>query len=753
MGCCLSKNDPCSNSHSQIEQTDTKKKLPVPVPVPITVKLEHPKKQLAGFEAAAPKPECSTKEIESETKEVFTKKKKEVFVIQHRKSNDNRPETDGSASNSSNSSDPSRGSGSEEIGRNILAAAANGQAVRTSSCTKEEVDAILIQCGRLSRSSSGKGNGNGNGNGNGHGRRYSGSKRSFDFDRENDTIEDSKRNGNEDELNDDDERSRRRQSRGSNRRRSTPSRSRERDQQQLRSGSKERSQSNGRRVSRSPGRRSESPITQTHNGNGNGNGNGTVRPGKLVSVPATVTSLSVEKGSVGNGNDGNVKRVLVKRNVGSPRSQSPARAISPARASSPVRGGNQGNGGGQQQPVSAPLSRNGSRKAEHSPFRRTPLNEIDINSLPFHPLSNKRPVSKGKEIEEDVVLVKQPINSGFQNKYAETNNVKASIQGTHRRSRSRGAEGYEVTKTNYCRVNELQTPNVEQLIEDKRGQLDTVEYDAMVTPVVVSGAETLKLPQTLMRSRSARRSRDLDISVEALLAPTPATDYNSLLLRDIQNFHQKKNSNTNANTNATANANVSSSNNAGSSNMEASNSYKLPPCVSKACSIVEAVADLNSMTGSDDRRKSPKETNFSFNSSKKVLESKDPFVESEVKVSDDLMEPSLHKYVTVRMKGGDFNDEESSGSNSYVGGSQQNWLSSSTWEPTSADSTESWTSKSYSREELNPARFQRHATSEIACGINEEPEKKYSNGGATRVRTIASRAPTASASKAAVASM
>uniref|UniRef100_A0A803LQP0 Uncharacterized protein n=1 Tax=Chenopodium quinoa TaxID=63459 RepID=A0A803LQP0_CHEQI len=562
MGCCLSKNDPCSNSHSQIEQTDTKKKLPVPVPVPITVKLEHPKKQLAGFEAAAPKPECSTKEIESETKEVFTKKKKEVFVIQHRKSNDNRPETDGSASNSSNSSDPSRGSGSEEIGRNILAAAANGQAVRTSSCTKEEVDAILIQC---------------------------------------------------------------------------------------------------------------------------------------VSVPATVTSLSVEKGSVGNGNDGNVKRVLVKRNVGSPRSQSPARAISPARASSPVRGGNQGNGGGQQQPVSAPLSRNGSRKAEHSPFRRTPLNEIDINSLPFHPLSNKRPVSKGKEIEEDVVLVKQPINSGFQqNKYAETNNVKASIQGTHRRSRSRGAEGYEVTKTNYCRVNELQTPNVEQLIEDKRGQLDTVEYDAMVTPVVVSGAETLKLPQTLMRS---------------------------------------------------------SSNNAGSSNMEASNSYKLPPCVSKACSIVEAVADLNSMTGSDDRRKSPKETNFSFNSSKKVLESKDPFVESEVKVSDDLMEPSLHKYVTVRMKGGDFNDEESSGSNSYVGGSQQNWLSSSTWEPTSADSTESWTSKSYSREELNPARFQRHATSEIACGINEEPEKKYSNGGATRVRTIASRAPTASASKAAVASM
>ena len=61
--------------------------------------------------------------------------------------------------------------------------------VRTSSCTKEEVDAILIQCGRLSRSSSGARRAASSGEvgddgGDGHRRRHSGSKRSYDFDQE-----------------------------------------------------------------------------------------------------------------------------------------------------------------------------------------------------------------------------------------------------------------------------------------------------------------------------------------------------------------------------------------------------------------------------------------------------------------------------------------------------------------------------------------------------------------------------------------
>jgi hypothetical protein len=157
-----------------------------------------------------------------------------------------------------------------------------------------------------------------------------------------------------------------------------------------------------------------------------------------------------------------------------------------------------------------------------------------------------------------------------------------------------------------------------------------------------------------------------------------------MLLEDIQNFHQKTMNPT---------------------------SISLPPCVTKACSILEAVADLNSTTSSNlscafsEDRKSPPTYqsnsngyNFSF-VGKAVAETKDPFIESEVAVTDDVTEPSFHKYVTVRRGGGDMEDQESSGSNSYVGG-QQHWgLSSSSWEPNSADSTDCWTSRLNTRDE------------------------------------------------------
>lgn len=107
--------------------------------------------------------------------------KKEVFVIKHRKSHDGRdkngasllpPPQEGnglvfSAATPTVSSSSCEILESGAVGENLKAGL-----VRTSSCTKEEVDAILIQCGRLSRSSSAKGNG----------RKYSGSKRSYDFD-------------------------------------------------------------------------------------------------------------------------------------------------------------------------------------------------------------------------------------------------------------------------------------------------------------------------------------------------------------------------------------------------------------------------------------------------------------------------------------------------------------------------------------------------------------------------------------------
>ncbi|KAL2551258.1 putative protein-like [Forsythia ovata] len=107
--------------------------------------------------------------------------KKEIFIIKHRKSHEiERRFKDEERENSNGELVNSYG---------IMGAAQ----VRTSSCTKEELDAILIQCGRLSRSSSnGKAavSGSGVSSENGasnlqKGRKYIGSKRSFDFDNEN----------------------------------------------------------------------------------------------------------------------------------------------------------------------------------------------------------------------------------------------------------------------------------------------------------------------------------------------------------------------------------------------------------------------------------------------------------------------------------------------------------------------------------------------------------------------------------------
>jgi len=124
--------------------------------------------------------------------------------------------------------------------------------------------------------------------------------------------------------------------------------------------------------------------------------------------------------------------------------------------------------------------------------------------------------------------------------------------------------------------------------------------------------------QIVSRTRSSRLSRDLDINPEALLNanPTPPS-YASLLLEDIQNFHQK---NPTSATVAVATPQA-----------PPPPAFTLPACVSKACSILEAVADLNSATSTNDRQ---------FK--------KENLVESEKMVNDDLMEPSLHKYMTLR---------------------------------------------------------------------------------------------------------
>ncbi|KAF2314781.1 hypothetical protein GH714_033540 [Hevea brasiliensis] len=487
--------------------------------------------------------------------------KKEIFVIKHRTSHDREklapPQKDiglveenrvASALPSSTNTNPS--AGDVKIGNND-----STMVMRTSSCAKEEVDAILIQCGRLSRSNS-----FGAGKAPSSGRKYSGHKRSYDLDH-NDQDQDveiapastyNPRKSNADEDNEmaADRRQHRQRHRHSGRsspssssqgRRRTPSREREQ-----RSGSRERgsgSSSSGRRVSRSPGRRSETTPTANSNGSSNANNTTTTtnRPGKMVSVPATVSSLTMDKSKNGvESQTGTaIKRISVKRNVGDSAMSNSRGAASP-RSQSPAQ---------MQKP------------------------NADINN---------RPVAQG---------------------------------------------------TN-C-----------------RGSSNTVKE----APVIVEETEVPDLkPQTLTRSRHTEFSP--------------------------KEHHDPP-------------------------------SFSVPLCVTKACSILEAVADLNSTTSSNlscafvEDRRSPTTTGANL-VGKKLTEAKDPFVESEVLVSDDIMEPSFHKYVTVRRGGKssreDMDEQESSGSNSFVGGSLQHWgeYSTSTWEPNSTDSTDSWTSRYNTRRRM-----------------------------------------------------
>ncbi|KAI7724645.1 hypothetical protein M8C21_006379, partial [Ambrosia artemisiifolia] len=249
-----------------------------------------------------------------------------------------------------------------------------------------------------------------------------------------------------------------------------------------------------------------------------------------------------------------------------------------------------------QNPQPVTLSRSNSRKAEQSPYRRNPLGEIDTNAV-----GSEQPGSK-KQICEKTVNNK-------------TNNVAAK---------------------------------------------NCIAKEAQMTDEIKPAVENPKQNQIASRTRSSRLSRDLDINPEALLSPNPnPTSYASLLLEDIQNFHQKNPTNATATTTAAPPA------------------FSLPACVSKACSIMEAVADLNSATSCNDRQ---------FK--------KENLVESEKAVIDDLTEPSFHKYVTVKRGGhADAEEQESSGSNSFAGSQQLSWMSSS-WEPNSGDS--GWSSNSRS---------------------------------------------------------
>jgi hypothetical protein len=148
-------------------------------------------------------------------------------------------------------------------------------------------------------------------------------------------------------------------------------------------------------------------------------------------------------------------------------------------------------------------------------------------------------------------------------------------------------------------------------------------------------------------SRSRRSSRDFD--------QNPGS-YTTQLLEDIQSYHQQSTSITVPATPATP-------------------SFLLPACVAKACSIVEAVADLNS--SSSENRTHEYEPGLSADDKGSV---------NAPLGSDGGVEPSAarkHAQPTARDFRAETEPQESAGSNSVTG---HPWTPS--WEPTSVESTD-----------------------------------------------------------------
>uniref|UniRef100_A0A0E0K2U0 Uncharacterized protein n=1 Tax=Oryza punctata TaxID=4537 RepID=A0A0E0K2U0_ORYPU len=432
--------------------------------------------------------------------------------------------------------------------------------VRTSSCTKEEVDAILIQCGRLSRSSSGRAASSDTGGG--HRR----SKRSYDFDQE-------RRAGGGDE-----ERGWERH--GGAVSRPSPHRG---SPQRKRSGSRERSGGGGsRRASRSPGRRAEgvSPSPAPVGSGGGGGGERVVRqqPGKMVSVPAREKARAPSPAAAAG------------KRCASPRSSSPARMAA---------AGNENDGGGQMTAAQTPsLSRSS------SPYRRSPMAEIDENSL-----RNNNGANRHKKISENALAT--------------------APQRVTERSKEK-PKVVEETVPVAAATSETRAPPSSK---------------TTVTRTASVAAESLNT-----KARSRRASRDFDQNTNS---------YATQLLEDIQSYHQQQNTTSVAATAATL------------------PNFSLPACVSKACSILDAVADLNS-SSSESRSCEPDRSANDRGSVNAPLDGG----------MDDLAEPSVHKRHAsatrdIRGGGGETEPQESAGSNSVSGNP---WTPS--WEPNSVESTD-----------------------------------------------------------------
>ncbi|KAM0884235.1 hypothetical protein ACQ4PT_031098 [Festuca glaucescens] len=608
--------------------------------------------------------------------------------------------------------------------------------VRTSSCTKEEVDAILIQCGRFSRSSSASGKTAASGESSGgHQRRYSGSKRSYDFDRER------RGGGADDELDWE------RHGGGGGALRPSP---RRRTPERKRSASHESRSAAGsgsRRVSRSPGRRGDGAPAAASSV---GAERAARQPGKMVSVPAR------EKGRAPSP----VKSAPEKGRAPSPVKSAPSgkRYASPTlRSNSPARAAAVPNENAAVQATHGPsLSRSSSRKADHSPYRRNPMSELDENTLVNNNhtanhsnKSQKKPIESVAavshklgipEIVEEAVASDMKAPSSRMNATHTMSIVAESVvnprDGQGGRSWRRSSRDFDLegamasdNRTPSSKINATHSVNIvaESVANPKAGPvgrssrrssrdfdhngINSIAFlnEAMAsdtkapssrmnaTHTVSIVAESVANPKTGPTGRSSRRSsRDFDHN---------GNSYASLLLEDIQSYHQQNTSDTAAPAPA----------------------FSLPACVSKACSILEAVADLNS-SPSENRSfelERSADDKGSVNVSYGGRTADTQVVESEVVVKDDLMEPSLHKYVSVRDIRGEIEPLESAGSNSFAGNP---WTCS--WEPNSIDSTaRTWTSSQSNGDDDD---VEQHISGTVSA-LDQSWQSKQETGGHPQV--------------------
>ncbi|KAK1384543.1 hypothetical protein POM88_022278 [Heracleum sosnowskyi] len=516
-----------------------------------------------------------------------------------------------------------------------------GCGIRTSSCTKEEVDAIPIQCGRLSNSGSSIQGG----------RNYSGSRRSFDFDNEagdqdqgNDIVA-------EDIISNRIRRHRQRYPDGT----SSPR------QRRRRTLSRERGSGNGsgeRRMSRSPARRSESPTTTHKLLPGNGDG-----PGKLVSVPASVSCNKSKNGGLCEVAEAPladaIKRVQVKRSIASPRAQSPARTnvmasrevqrtAASSRAKSPARTTVNAFSNEVQRTAASPRAKSPARTNV-----KTTSNEIQRTAASPRARSPARTNAKVTSNE-----VQRTAASPRARSPAKTN-AKATFNEVHRTAASPRAQSQTKNNAKVC-PNEVQN-SFSQRFSRKNDQspyrrnplceIDTnisthkhcsskvINQAAMIqkSSAVVQGVEdkgstnrstkeqqkklvqeakglsgnVLVNSQSLTRSRSPRPSTNSETSFNS--------SYATLLLKDIRNFHQ---------------------------NTAPAAAFPVPACVTKARSILDAVADLNSGTTSNTCNAVAKERTRNLKAQKSKKNEKSS-LESKVVVSNDLMEPINETFTSM----------------------------------------------------------------------------------------------------------